>query len=206
MQTRTVSLLNHAANVRAVKLPAESQTEPHPFEVIGIPLPQPGYHVVEIESPRLGQALLDRAAPMYVRTGVLVTNLAVHFKWAPVNSGAWVTTLDKGKPVAGATVQVSDCRGNKVWNGPDRRAGLRAHRQGAAQARGTTASGERGGRWSGSTGRPNGYFVSARKTDAQGRADMAFVWSTWQEGIEAWRFNLQLVGRRRESRASCSTR
>jgi hypothetical protein len=112
-----VSLLNHAANVHVVKLPPESQTEPHPFEVIGIPLPQPGYHVVEIESPRLGQALLDRAAPMYVRTGVLVTNLAVHFKWAPVNSGAWVTTLDKGKPVPGAAVQVSDCRGNKVWSG-----------------------------------------------------------------------------------------
>ena len=117
MQTRTVSLLNKAANVHAVRLPPEAQTEPHPFEVIGIPLPQPGYHVVEIESPRLGEALLDRKAPMYVRTGVLVTNLAVHFKWAPVNSGAWVTTLDKGKPVPGAAVQVSDCRGGKVWSG-----------------------------------------------------------------------------------------
>ncbi|MCK9687398.1 alpha-2-macroglobulin family protein [Scleromatobacter humisilvae] len=194
VQTRTVSLLNHAANVRTVKLPAESQTEPHPFEVIGIPLPQPGYHVVEIESPRLGQALLDRAAPMYVRTGVLVTNLSVHFKWAPVNSGVWVTTLDKGKPVAGAAVQVSDCEGRKVWSGQTDAQGF-ARIDEQLTNPGMLRCGEsEGGRWAGQTGLPNGYFVSARKTDAQGRADMAFVWSTWQEGIEAWRFNLNSWG------------
>ncbi len=194
VQTRTVSLLNHAANVHVVKLPAESQTEPHPFEVIGIPLPQPGYHVVEIESPRLGQALLDRAAPMYVRTGVLVTNLSVHFKWAPVNSGAWVTTLDKGKPVPGAMVQVSDCQGQKVWSGQTDAQGF-ARIDEQLTSPGLLRCGEGdGGRWSGQSGLPNGYFVSARKTDAQGRADMAFVWSTWQEGIEAWRFNLNSWG------------
>ncbi|HEY9029123.1 MAG TPA: alpha-2-macroglobulin, partial [Burkholderiaceae bacterium] len=98
VQTRSVSLLAHAPGVRTVALPVQSQTEPHPFEVIGIPLPQPGYHVVEIESPRLGEALLARKAPMFVRTSVLVTNLSVHFKQAPVNSGVWVTTLDKGQP------------------------------------------------------------------------------------------------------------
>ena len=195
IQTRTLSLLNNAPNVHTVKLPPESQTEPHPFEVIGIPLPQPGYHVVEIESPRLGQALLDRAAPMYVRTGVLVTNLAVHFKWAPVNSGAWVTTLDKCKPVQGARVQVSDCRGVKVWQGETDAQGFARIDQPLPKLRWDYCSnGEREGRWAGQSGRPNGYFVSARKTDAQGRGDMAFVWSTWQEGIEAWRFNLNSGG------------
>ena len=127
----------------------ESQTEPHPFEVIGIPLPQPGYHVVEIESPRLGQALLDRAAPMYVRTGVLVTNLAVHFKWAPVNSGAWVTTLDKGKPVAGAAVQVSDCRGVKVWSGQTDAQGFARIDQELPRMVWGYCDGGNGGRWSG---------------------------------------------------------
>jgi len=194
VQTRTLSLLNNAANVHMVKLPPESQTEPHPFEVIGIPLPQPGYHVVEIESPRLGQALLDRAAPMYVRTGVLVTNLAVHFKWAPVNSGAWVTTLDKGKPVPGAAVQVSDCLGEKVWSGQTDAQGFARIDQPLRKLPWNYCERAEQGRWSGQSGRPNGYFVSARKTDAQGRADMAFVWSTWQEGIEAWRFNLNSSG------------
>ncbi|MFL6677488.1 MAG: alpha-2-macroglobulin family protein [Burkholderiaceae bacterium] len=195
VQTRSVSLLARAPGVRLVKLPAESQAEPHPFEVIGIPLPQPGYHVVEIESPRLGEALLDRKAPMYVRTGALVTNLAVHFKWAPVNSGAWVTTLDKGRPVQGAAVQVSDCQGRKVWSGRTDASGFARIDQALPRLRWEECSHGGEGRWAGQTGRPQGYFVSARQTDAQGRHDMAFVWSTWQEGIESWRFNLNSAGR-----------
>ena len=194
VQTRTVSLLAHAKNTRPVTLPGEFRTEPHPFEVIGIPLPQPGYHVVEIASPRLGQALLDRAAPMYVRTGVLVTNLAVHFKWAPVNSGAWVTTLDKAEPVPGAVVRVSDCQGRPVWQGRTDAQGFARIEQAIPRLRPEYCENMGEGRWAGSSGRPIGYFVSARKTDARGRADMAFVWSTWQDGIEPWRFNLQSTG------------
>jgi antitoxin (DNA-binding transcriptional repressor) of toxin-antitoxin stability system len=43
-----------------------------------------------------------------------VTNLAVHFKLGRENALAWVTTLDQGRPVAGAAVQVSDCHGKPV--------------------------------------------------------------------------------------------
>src|SRR5207253_10180958 len=91
--------------------------DPRPFEVIGIPMPQAGFHVVEIASPRLGAALLDRAAPIYVRTSVLVTNLGVHFKWGATNSAVWVTTLDSAQPVADAALQISDCRGEVKWQG-----------------------------------------------------------------------------------------
>ena len=45
--------------------------------MIGIPLKTPGFHVVEIASPRLGQALLGEARPRYVATTALVTNLSV---------------------------------------------------------------------------------------------------------------------------------
>jgi len=189
IETREVSLLEHEPAARRLTLPPESATEPHPFEVIGIPLATPGYHVVEIASPRLGEALLDKPRPMYVRTGVLVTNLAVHFKWASVNSGAWVTTLDKGQPVQGATVRVSDCTGEKLWEG-------RTDAQGFARIDAALAKPDwdvcRGG--DRDSGRPQGFFVSARKTDAQGRADLSFTWSTWQDGIEAWRFNLDSYG------------
>ncbi len=34
---------------------------PRPFEVVGIPLPEPGFHVVEIASPMLGAALLGKS-------------------------------------------------------------------------------------------------------------------------------------------------
>ena len=180
LQTRTVSLLSGQPGLRQVALPPAPNNAQRPFEVVGIPMPQPGFHVVEIASKQLGAALLDRDAPMYVRTSVLVTNLGVHFKWGGVNSGIWVTTLDKALAVADAELQISDCHGESVWKG-------RSNAQGFALVDKPLP-------------RPNwnacqnagevGYFVSARKTDAQGRDDMAFVWSTWNEGIESWRFHL----------------
>src|SRR5262249_36012354 len=51
------------------------------FEVVGIPLGQPGFYVVELASPRLGAALLGDTRTRYVATATLVTNLAVHFEW-----------------------------------------------------------------------------------------------------------------------------
>ena len=69
------------------------------FEVVGIPLSKPGFYVVELASPVLGQALLGRKAPRYVATAALVTNMAVHFKWGREKSLAWVTSLDSGQPV-----------------------------------------------------------------------------------------------------------
>ncbi|HJV68291.1 MG2 domain-containing protein [Ideonella sp.] len=192
VQTRAVSLLNTDKSARKLALPPTDAKDQRPFEVVGIPLPEAGLHIVEIESPRLGRSLLDRDAPMYVRTAALVTNLGVHFKWGAVNSGVWVTTLDKAQPVADAQVQVSDCRGEPKWQG-------RTNAQGFVQVdqelpplpwgycnRGDDeGSGE------------NGYFVSARHLDAPtGKADLAFVWSTWNQGIEAWRFHVGYGGGR----------
>ena len=51
------------------------------FEVVGIPLKDPGFYVVEIESEILGASLLGTSKPMFVPTTALVTNLSVHFKW-----------------------------------------------------------------------------------------------------------------------------
>ena len=117
VEARMVSLLASQAGAKALDLPRPSSNDPRPFEVVGIPL-SPGFHVVEIASPLLGGALLDAqygdARTMYVRTTALVTNLGVHFKLGRENALAWVTTLDKGQPVAGARVAVSDCRGTAL--------------------------------------------------------------------------------------------
>ncbi|MBI5925468.1 MAG: alpha-2-macroglobulin [Aquabacterium sp.] len=187
VQTRTVSLLNKEKAAKRLSLPSQARTDPHPFEVIGIPMPQPGFHVVEIESPRLGKTLLDRDAPMFVRTSVLVTNMGVHFKWGAVNSGVWVTTLDKGKPVPEAQVQISDCQGQVVWKGHTDKNGFAIVKQELPTPRWGYCQGYE-------TGREEGYFISARKIDDKGRADMSFVWSTWNDGIESWRFHVNNVG------------
>ena len=109
--------------------------------MVGIPLP-PGFHVVEIASPRLGLSLLDErhGAPrtMYVRTSALVTNLGVHFKLGRENALAWVTTLDKGQPVSGAQVRVSDCSGKEL-------ATARTDAQGVARIEGLSPDPQRCG-------------------------------------------------------------
>ena len=122
--SREVSLLAKEADARTLTLPQLAGGDPRPFEVVGIPLAEPGYHVVEIESLRLGQSLLDKRAPMFVRTGVLVTNLGVHFKHGRENSVVWVTALDRGKPVEGAEVVVNDCNGRPLWSGKSDANGL----------------------------------------------------------------------------------
>ncbi len=198
VQTRMLSLLDGQPGVRELALPRPAKSELRPFEVVGIPL-APGFHVVEIASPVLGGALLDARygaqRRMVVRTSALVTNLGVHFKLGRDNALAWVTTLDKGQPVAGALVRVSDCQGRVLATartdaqGVARLTGLSPEPP-SCQRRGDGADPEdEEGEWG--VGGASGYFVSARVQDAAGGGeDMAFVWSGWQRGIEPWRFGV----------------
>ena len=126
--TREVSLLAKEAGATRLDLPQLAGNDPRPFEVVGIPLAEPGYHVVEIESLRLGQSLLDKRAPMFVRTGVLVTNLGVHFKLGRENSVVWVTTLDRGKPVEGADGRRQRLQRQAALERQERRQGPRRRR------------------------------------------------------------------------------
>ena len=186
VQSRMLSLLAGKSGVKTLELPKPANNDPRPFEVVGIPL-APGFHVVEIASQRLGASLLDErhgdARTMYVRTSALVTNLGVHFKLGRENALAWVTTLDKGQPVQGATVRVSDCRGNEVANAA-------TDAQGMARIEGLSSDPARCGDGYGEGDGSHAYFVSARHQGADGVQDMAFTWSDWQRGIEPWRFNV----------------
>ncbi|MBW8898859.1 MAG: alpha-2-macroglobulin, partial [Massilia sp.] len=150
------------------------------FEVIGIPLRQPGFYAVELESPRLGAALNEKGRKAYVRGAALVTNMAAHFKLGAQSSLVWVTSLDKGQPVAGARVEVRDCGGRKLWSGTSDAAGIARIRQALPHAH--CKEGDI-------------YLVTAARGD-----DFTFTLSDWQQGIEAWRFNLPTGSRDEDSR------
>ncbi|WP_249661402.1 MG2 domain-containing protein [Variovorax sp. PCZ-1] len=189
-ESRETPLLGKGVTTRALELPKPEGADAgkgRPFEVVGVPL-SPGFHVVEIASQRLGEALLDeklgKDRKMYVRTSALVTNLGVHFKLGRENSLAWVTTLDKAKVVAGAEVRVSNCAGKLIASG-------KTNEQGVATLTGidpTAPPCPKVGKYDSGD---RAYFVSARHTGADGVADMAFTWSDWQKGIEPWRFNMR---------------
>ncbi|MDO8455473.1 MAG: MG2 domain-containing protein [Burkholderiaceae bacterium] len=188
VQSRMLSLLAGQPGVKTLDLPKPASGDPRPFEVIGIPL-SPGFHVVEIASQKLGTSLLDErhgdSRTMVVRTSALVTNLGVHFKLGRENAVAWVTTLDKGKPVADAMVRVSDCNGREVGSAKTNAQGIASLSGISPQAPSCNTEGSY----------HQAYFVSARApqpaSDGKGTVDdMAFTWSDWNRGIEPWRFNL----------------
>jgi len=84
--------------------------------VVGIPLKDPGSTWSKSKAPSWARRCSIR--PGHIRpTAVLVTNLAVHFKQGRESSLAWVTTLDKAEPVAGAVVSVMNCAGKLLWSG-----------------------------------------------------------------------------------------
>jgi uncharacterized protein YfaS (alpha-2-macroglobulin family) len=153
------------------------------FEVVGIPLKQPGFYVVELASPKLGAALLTGSHPgakggevYHVSTAALVTNLSVHFKHGRESSLAWVTALDTGTPVANAHVSVQDCAGREYWKGKTDAHGI---------ARIAVELPRRENLPGCLHDYDRQYMVLAR----QG-ADASFVLSDWNEGISRWRFNL----------------
>jgi alpha-2-macroglobulin len=145
-----------------------------PMEVIGIPIKKPGFYVVELASPRLGQVLHGEAKPYYVSTSVLVTNLAVHIKHGRERSIVWVTTLDSGKPVPKAIVSVRDCRGQVHFTGETDASGIAdaadklPPAQSTPRCRGTRA-----------------LFAFARAGE-----DLSFSSTEWNQGIAPWNFNV----------------
>ena len=151
------------------------------FEVVGIPLVNPGFYVVELSSPKLGASLLGENKPRYVATSTLVTNLGVHFKWGRESSLVWVTTLDKATPVSNARIQISDyCSGHVLWQGATDQDGL-------ARISGPDILGKAHGGEACLEGLPHPLFVSAR-TDT----DLGFTPSFWNKGIQPAEFNLNV--------------
>lgn len=152
------------------------------FEVVGIPLGSKGFHVVEIGSKLLGASLLGQPKAMYVASGALVTNLAVHFKWGAENSLVWVTSLDKGKPVPGARLRAVDCAGKTLWEG-------KTDEQGTAVAEDFPSSDKVAGCDNRRGDLSAGVMIVAEKDD-----DFSLVHSSWDNGIETWRFHLSSDG------------
>jgi alpha-2-macroglobulin len=170
--TGTKSLLHGKGTNLKLAPPAGGKT----FEVIGIPLKQPGFYVVELASPLLGKALLGRPTTRYVSAGALVTNMAVHFKWGREKSLAWVTSLDQATPVGAAEVRVTDsCSGKEIARGTTDKQG-RLIVNGLPEPETYSGCGEDDN---------HALMVSARAA-----GDFSFTLTDWGDGIRPYDFDL----------------
>jgi uncharacterized protein YfaS (alpha-2-macroglobulin family) len=186
--SRETSILRGEKGVKDVQVPKIGGARA--IEVVGIPLKDPGLYVVELESALLGKALLSQPGPMFVPTAALVTNLSVHFKWGRESSLVWVTALDTGEPVRDAVVTVKDCREKVLWKGQTDGEGV-ARIETALPSRAElprcnyVADRYDAAQMSALNSLESGLFIMAQTAE-----DMAFVHSSWDEGIEPWRFQL----------------
>ncbi|MGD9810653.1 MAG: alpha-2-macroglobulin [Sphingobium sp.] len=171
--TREKPILTSGGTAMTVGLPGKGKD----FEVVGIPLKEYGFHVVELASPALGRALLGRDTPRYVAAGALVTDMAVHFKWGRESSLVWVTALESGKSVAAAAVHITDsCTGKPLaWGSTDR--------TGRLLIKGILPEPEIGGGCREGANHP--LMVSARSGE-----DMSFTLTSWTKGIAPYDFEL----------------
>jgi hypothetical protein len=174
------------AEPRELALPPPAEGEE--AEVVGIPLPGPGLHVVEIESRVLGAALLAQGGPMHVAAAALVTNLGVHFKWGHESSLVWVTALDSAAPVAGARVRVADCHGEVLAEAQTDAQGLA--RIGGLPGAEDAPSCDADDGWS--------EYRAGLLALADRGGDLGLAHSSWSEGLEPWRFDLPTEWRPRE--------
>jgi uncharacterized protein YfaS (alpha-2-macroglobulin family) len=186
--SRERSMLTWDQEIKEFKVAKPSGSKA--LEVVGIPFKDPGLYLVELESTLLGQALLATPKPMYVPTAMLVTNLSVHFKWGRESSLVWVTTLDKGEPVKNATVTVLDCRETALWTGKTDGNGMAIIQEALPLLMNLPncrfqPDSQDYPQVGALRGLQQGLFIVAQTS-----SDMAFVHSSWDNGIEPFRFKL----------------
>ena len=204
--TRRIAVLA-ASNAKATNVFVDSlKVEPSKAaQVIGIPLTKPGLHRVELESDVLGKAILATdsgpASPkMYVRAYALVTGMAVHIKTSPENSLVWVTSLETGKVIPSASVKVADCNGQFLWKGTTDASGIARINQALPKANCNKNSASTRAYFGLGPGKiksvsSNDEEYIAEDQDwliafARHKDDFAFALTTWNQGIESWRFNI----------------
>lgn len=149
------------------------------FEVFGIPFEKPGFYYVEMSSPRLGENLLKEPKPFFVRSTVLVTDLSVHLKYHGDSAFVWVTRLGKTTPVEGASVRLMTCTGDVLGSAT-------TAADGTARIKSKTRLSAL--EYCGSGGWGASFFALAEKGD-----DFSFVASSWDQGIEPWRFRVNTL-------------
>jgi len=147
------------------------------FENLPIGLGTPGVYRVEIDSPLLTSYLkpIYPAVIDFAQTTVLVTNLAVHFKYSSSNALVWVTKLDSAEPVPEAEVALRDCSAKLLWRG-------RTDSQGLARINKGLSAGSCSPYFS-------GYFVSARSG-----VDYSFTVTNWVYRSTGFRPNYLATG------------
>ncbi len=103
---------------------------------------------------------------------VQVTNLGLSVKDSPLNTLVFVTALDTGLPVEGASVEIRKLDNSVFWKGT-------TDKDGIAMAPDTKIRSDKGGYW-----QPQFLVISQKGQDT------GYLVSDWNEGIRSWDFSI----------------
>jgi alpha-2-macroglobulin len=104
-------------------------------------------------------------------TVVQATNLGISVKDSPQNTLVFVTSLDSGTPVAGATVSIVNTDNTRLWRATTNADGIAMAPPLPLRA-------------------PDNYWEFRFIVTAEKDGDIAYVGSDWNEGIQSWDFDL----------------
>lgn len=172
-------------NISLQKIQVQKPAKSSETEVVGIPLKKTGFYLIEMASPLLGESLLNRKAPFYVRSASLVTNMALHLKFSAQETWVWVTNLKNTQVVPGATVRIYDANGTEIARTTTDNRGLAF-----VQFKKPLEEWPR---------RDGGFYYEGFYAVAEKGNDFSFTHSTWDRGIESWRYQLNLPYSGRDS-------
>ncbi len=172
---------------RHVEVQKIQRADSKKFEVIGVPLSTQGFFILEAKSMILGANLLQKPAPLFVSTVAVNSNLAVHTKYGKNSLQTWVTALDSTEVISEARVTAVNCAGKILGTG-------RTNSQGLATI--TVAKST----FQDDCSRKDPYhadkniyskFLSGVFIFAEKNSDFTFAHSSFEQGIEPWRFRLE---------------
>lgn len=163
-------LPNEKTKTRKLQIP-EAKTD---VQVVGLPRAGRGLHVLELRSQLLGKTLLDAGGPFHVASATLVTDLALHLKTGRTQGLAWLTSLSTAQPVQGAQIAVVDCMGHRL---PGK---FTTNKEGFV----TFPLPKRS-----SCEKETRLFWSGVGVVATHAGDATFTHSSWDMGLERWRFH-----------------
>lgn len=146
-----------------------------------------GVYLAEVRSPLVEARRKETGGTYPFRVLGNVTDLGVMLKVGPGSGLVWVASLQKAEPVRGATINLYDAAGHRVFGGlSDERGLLLLPGSDKLLAKDKTQASDSDPYAESSDTYRDQRLIAIVEKDA----DLAVVDGNWSDGIDAWNFNL----------------
>lgn len=166
-----------SSQFKSTEIKVEPKDTKKTTEVVGVPLQGNGLHLIEFKSQVLGKKFNENIKKnpfYYVRSLSLVTDISLTMKYWPTGALVWVTSLKTGKPLQNIKVSLYSLKGHKIKEASSDLNGIANFKLTDAEFKNLKPDYSR-------------FYAFA-----EAKGDYSFVSSEDDNGIEPYRFGLNL--------------